>query len=391
MTLEFDGPRLLRPDELRASWRLSAICFDDILDIGEEEAKLPPQFHQAETHLIAHAGKPVSQISIFHTPLKMYDGIAHVGSIGGVCTHPDFRGHGLATRLMEHCTQQLIQGGASLMLISGGRGLYTRLGNVPFGKYAGFTLRAGQLPAAPPGIRLRPITQADIRLGSQLYSSEPVHFVRKFATYERYFRPHEIGYHAEEWIVEQEGQPAAYLLLYIPWDYFGQPGAGMRGVYEYAGSRVALAGALAAALTQPEIREIQALVTWQDTDFIQLLKERGASPQWTSLEDHTVRIINFPALMAGLRPYIQARLSPALQRGLRFEQKGPLLAGDSEGCCVIVRGRDRLELDTAAMTKLVVGAPDNEMNQVLSAPGALAEVVQALFPLPAFLPGLDYH
>ena len=140
--------------------------------------------------MVAHQGRPVSQISIFHTPLKIYDGVIRVGSIGGVCTHPDFRGYGLATQLMEHCTRQLVQGGAGLMMISGGRGLYTRLGNVPSGKYAGFTLSAGAFRppacdrAAAPGKCSRRLA-----LCSRLYHAEPVHFIRPFATFGTYFPP----------------------------------------------------------------------------------------------------------------------------------------------------------------------------------------------------------
>jgi hypothetical protein len=37
MSLEFDGPRLIRHEELPASRRLSRICFSDIPDTGEEE------------------------------------------------------------------------------------------------------------------------------------------------------------------------------------------------------------------------------------------------------------------------------------------------------------------------------------------------------------------
>jgi hypothetical protein len=40
------------------------------------------------------------------------------------------------------------------------------------------------------------------------------------------------------------------------------------------------------------------------------------------------------------------------------------------------------------MTRLVFGAPGWELPE---APGALTEVIQALFPLPSFTPGLNYH
>ncbi len=390
---DFDGPRLLRPEELSASNRLSQICFRDIPASDENEPELPPQYQAGQTFLIAAGGRPVSQISTFLTPLKIYDGIVRVGSIGGVCTHPDYRGHGLATRLMEHCTRHLVASGAGLMLISGGRGLYTRLGNVPSGKYAAFHLKSDAIrrpDAGQPDVRLRPVSAASAAICSRLYHAEPVRFQRNMATFQNFFQPREPGYHAEEWIVELEGRPAAYLLLNVPWKYFGQPGAGVRSIEEYAGSRVALAEGIAAALNQPGIQEIQAPIPWQDVDLIHLLKQYGGRPQWTALEDHTMRIIAFPALMAGLRPYLQSRLEPALRRGLRFEQSGPLLGREGEGCCVISRGRDRLEMDTASMTRLVMGDPYDKLG-TLSAPGALAEIIPTLFPLPSFLPGLDYH
>lgn len=387
---EFDGPRLIRREEVPASRRLSRICFDDLPDAGNDEEPLPPHHEPEETYLFAHDGRPVSQISIFYTPLRLLDGVIHVGSIGGVCTHPDYRGYRLASRLMEHCTRQLVQGGAGLMLISGGRGLYTRLGNVQSGKYATFLLRSGQVPSPPANVRLRPVQPADSALCSLLYQAEPAHFTRPHAVFERSFLPHQIGFHAEEWIVELEGQPAAYLLLSIPWDYIDQPQAGVRSVCEFAGSRVALAGAFAAALSQAGIREIEAQVAWQDVDLIHLLSQAGAQPKWSGLQDHTMRIINFPSLMRGLRPYIQAVLPAGLRRGLRFEQTGPLLAGNGEGRCAIARGPDRLELTTAAMTSLVMGDPYHTLGET-NAPGALTEIIPALFPLPSFLPGLDYH
>jgi len=37
-----------------------------------------------------------------------------------------------------------------------------------------------------------------------------------------------------------------------------------------------------------------------------------------------------------------------------------------------------------------MGNADTEA-KAIQAPGALAEVISALFPLPSFLPGLNYH
>jgi hypothetical protein len=75
---------------------------------------------------------------------------------------------------------------------------------------------------------------------------------------------------------------------------------------------------------------------------------------------------------------------------LRFEQSGPLLGGTGTDQYTIIRGSDRLELDGAAMTRLVMGNTESE-TEPIRLPGALEEVIPAFFPLPSFLPGLNYR
>ena len=132
MSTLFDGPRRIRAEELEGARALSQLCFQSVLpdDVGPPSA--PPR-EAGETYIVAAEGRPVSQVRAFHERLLAYDGLVRVGSIGAVCTHPDYRGHGLATQLMDLCTRRLYEGGARLMLISGGRGLYRRLGFIPGG------------------------------------------------------------------------------------------------------------------------------------------------------------------------------------------------------------------------------------------------------------------
>jgi hypothetical protein len=308
------------------------------------------------------------------------------------------------------------------MLISGERGLYTRLGNALVGRYMGFTADASSTDASsadassadvlsaesgqwkgrstPPDLALRPATPADALLCNRLYQAEPVHFFRQVSDFAKALS-HPDGYiHADQWIIERGGQPVAYLFLGIPWDLMDKSGAGIRHVGEYAGSRVALADALgvimrnAAPPSKQNVRKLSWPVAWQDVDLIQLLSDGGIHGTPISLPEHTMRIINFSGLMEDLRPYLRARLTPGLRRGLRFEQSGPLLGGTtSEGDTTadryaITRGSDCLELDGAAMTRLVMG--DAETCSI-QAPGVLQDVISALFPLPSFLPGLNYQ
>jgi len=394
---QFDGPRLIRREELIASTRLSRICFGGPERINNEEEVLatyvPPR--RGGTYGLIRAGEPVSQISIFHDQLKVYDGTIRVGSIGGVCTHPDYRGQGLATRLLEHCAGQLLKEGARLMLISGDEGVYMRLRNIFQGKYMYFSIKpeqSSQWRSTPANLVFRKATAADALFCGQLYQAEPVQFVRQKADFLRALRdPMSNMYiHADQWIIERSGQAVAYLFLGIPWSLHGGPETGIRHVGEYAGSRSALVDVIPALMKTSNLQELTWPVAWQDLELIQMLLHSGHKGNMTSLDGHTLRIINFSRLMEDLRPILRARLGTNVLRGLRFEQSGPPLGGIGTDRYTILRGSDRLELDGAAMTLLVMGNADTEA-KAIQAPGALAEVISALFPLPSFLPGLNYH
>ncbi len=306
---------------------------------------------------------------------------------------PQYRGQRLAGTLLEYCAQELADGGANLLLISGARGLYTHLGNVPHGRFFNFTARPKALEALPPPARdlsIRRATSADVLACSRLYTAEPMHFVREHVEFAEALQdpPDDIYLCADRWLVERAGEALAYLLLGCP--YGVEPGEGIRYVSEYAGSRTALADVLDLIVMKNGLQELTWQVAWQDVELRQELQRRGYEAEAAPLYGHTLRVINLPAFMADLRPVLRAQVRAELLRGLRFEQSGPLLGGLGNDRYAIVRGEDRLELDGAAMTRLVMGSAEGEEGPV-PLPGALAEVVPALFPLPSFLPGLNYH
>ncbi len=399
----FDGPRLLRREEGPASDRLFRIAFDVPLLTSEQEQALPPydQPRRGGVYVLAHDGQLVSQLLVAHDQLRIHDAVTRVASIGGVGTHPDYRNRRLAGRLLEYAAGQMVREGARVQLISGARSLYTYLGNVPQGRYHRFSIRpatdevrpaaaAGELRPAVAAGELRPVTSADAPLLARLYHAEPVHYVRRHAAFADVLaHPGQDSYlHVDARIVERGGEPVAYLFLGCP--YGVEPDAGIRYVSEYAGSRVALAGALERLCASGDVQELTVPVPWQDFELIQVLEERAYRSTLGPLEGHTLRIVDFPGLMRDLRPLLRARLGANLLRGLRFEQSGPLLGGTGADRYAIVRGRERLELDGAGMTRLVMGSAAREPEPVAPA-GALAEILPALFPLPSFLPGLNYR
>ena len=398
----FEGPRRMRTEDIPGLRQIDRACFGAIADFGQSAdtgAGVQPQPGEAqdETYLIACEGQPVSQITIFHTPLHLFDAVTDAGSIGGVSTLPEFQGKGLATRLLDFCAHRLADDGARLMIISGERGLYQRTGNVPMGRYARFTLTPGLLPSrarlacAERQITLRKPTSADAATCARLYQAEMAHFQRPLSRFSTHFQAQKGPFFADEWVINMAGKPAAYLLLNEPWEAMGRK-AGIREISEYAGSRAALSAALAEIMASHSIQQLHLPIPWQDTDFIQALRDFGLNPQPSSLRDHTWRLLNFPGLMRDLQPVTAARLEADLLERLAFEQSGPLLANiaNEPDRCAITCDGDRLDLSVAEMTGLVLGEANRLPNDFL-APGRLAEILPALFPLPAFLPGLDYH
>ena len=391
---QFDGPHLLRKDELIASEGLSRICFGGS-EIDNEAERLVRyvQPKRGGIYVLTYAGKPVSQIDISHDRIKMYDGQIRAGSVGGVCTHPDYRNRGLASHLLKYCAQQLVDEGVTLMLISGAHGVYTRLGNVPHGRYVNFSIRPGQANQwrpTPSDLAVRRATPIDASICSKLYQSEIVHFIRQESDFSAVLDdPMRNTYvYADQWIIERSGQAIAYLFLGSPWDV--ELGAGVRHVGEYAGSRLALMDALNMIIAKSNLQEVSWQVAWQDIELIKLLQHSGYNGTVAPLYGHTLRIINFPEFMDDFRPLLRERLDKNLLRGLRFEQSGPLLGGIGIDRYTIIRGSDRCELDGAAMTSLVMGSIESETKPIHTF-GTLAEVISVLFPLPSFLPGLNYH
>ena len=408
---QFEGPRRIRRHERSDGTKLFELCFghplasDQVEDVDIEEEHSASQDEGWIVMLPVegpYQGKPVSQIGIDHHQVQFSGCRLQVGSIGGVSTHPDFRGLGLAGRVLTHCTQLLKEEGARLMLISGMRGLYTRTGNVPAMRFHFFQLLAGSSPHSThlPEVILRPYTPADLSVCARIYQSEAVGYLRSLEDYPASFSS------GTAWIVEMDALPAAYLLLHVPWEHRDGPERRVREVFEYAGSRLALAAGFARLLDEesalpdfPPLSELRLSVPWQDTDLVSLLQPTKTAASLETLGGHTMRLINFHALQADLEPYITARLPLRLRSGLRFEQSGPLLVDPDLGPhsadrCAISWENHRLELGTADMTRLVFGDWDtSEFPPLSSLPigSPLLKIIEALFPLPSFQPGLNFR
>lgn len=76
-------------------------------------------------------------------PSKMVIGEAELNtfSIGAVCTHPDYRGQGISTAILKEVYDYIDQARASLLFVSGDRGLYKRNHCYHFGRVYNYEIR----------------------------------------------------------------------------------------------------------------------------------------------------------------------------------------------------------------------------------------------------------
>lgn len=393
MTLEpqFSGPRLMLPSEKAASERLFALVF------GGEDDNIAEVAPGSETYIFTHNGELISQVGAFAERLVV-DGLEiQVASIGGVSTHPDFRGHKLASRLLEFCAERQRQAGTHIQLISGDRGLYLRQGNVPTGRFKRFVLHPEDFDGVEPLAGLRLAQGRDAETCSQIYHGRQAHFVRSESVFHKAFAESRITHQGEKWVVERDGAPVAYLILEVPWEHTDHPDNGERGVFEWAGDGAALARAAVDLTANHGLSQLEIHVPWQDKVVAEMLHYTcpGAETSDVPLPDHTLRILHFPGLMETLRPRFAELVGPKITHMLSFEQSGPPLAGLGDDRCLIKLGDEQLELDGAAMSRLVFGDAASFTTRIdpaaSLAPSVLQEVLQVVFPLPSFFVGLSFH
>src|SRR3990172_2832725 len=125
---------------------------------------------------IVAGNRPVSLVGIHERTTHYPRFTIKVGSIGSVCTYKEFRGRGLATRLMNHCERRMRARGVDLVIVSGGRGLYRRLEYEPAGLERRYVVPASGVEAA--GLRIRDAVLSDVPAMLDLYRKLEVRFER---------------------------------------------------------------------------------------------------------------------------------------------------------------------------------------------------------------------
>ncbi len=310
-----EGPRGCVPGEIGAVVALANRIF---VRAGAGMGRKFPTLFSAENgewlRTFWDGDEPVSLVGVWRAEVLSSFGPLRVAHVGAVGTLPEFRGRGLATALLEDAFRRLHAEGTSLVFISGGRGLYLRLGARRFGRLWRYRALKGQVPG--PGQDLwagivERLTEDELSAVRRLYAGEPVHYLRREDQW-RSLLPAK-GYLPPEGgrglcVVRRAGRIVAYLLHGSP-RRTEAPGSPVRlAVDEFAGERAAVAAALPRLLEESGAEELDLLVQRSDQEMHALLGALGLV-RVAATYSGTVRLLN-----VGVFLDVAGRVRPDLLR-----------------------------------------------------------------------------
>lgn len=296
-----EGPRAARREELPGVIRLSNRVFYPDGRIVMERV-LPTLFAASNAHnlrVVVDDGQPVAMAGMTVNELSMEGVGVRAACFGSVCTLESHRGRGLAAALMEDGFAHAVSQGASLALISGKRGLYTRMHCIDAGLF-----RVAQVDGrarARGRCDVRPWEESDIPTLEALHSREAVRFVRppgEMAVLLRaramFCRP------ARTWVVERAGNIQAYLCVSGPDD---RTGPGVVLSREIAGSREAVLDAAAAVLEAEGAQRLDIEVPASD-ELVRLAAARRLAGRAVGRHG-TLKVIDPPVFLKAIAPRLE--------------------------------------------------------------------------------------
>jgi predicted N-acetyltransferase YhbS len=256
-------------------------------------------------------GRLVSFIGL--VPFIIWIGPAQlqVYALGAVCTHPDYRGKGYAGMLLDSIIKHMEKANSPLLLVSGDRSLYTRIGCVEFGEFTCYTLdeAAAQklVTNQTKDISIRQMEAEDWFALRRLSQSKAVRYEQSLwdlATLIYAEAPASNSDMNNQVLVAEsveDGQVCGYVVVAHS---NGSNARSAAVVVEWAGSTKAVTALLAKAVQAASVKKLEVRIASQETELVQTLEGLEYKRERNS---GTVLITDPELLINQLRPYLENR------------------------------------------------------------------------------------
>lgn len=376
--------RFLGRNDLQEAARLSDLIFRDADQTSMGEA-FPPIFsgNYRSSVGVFEDGKLVSFIGLVPGFIQVGSAQLPIFSIGSVCTHPDYRGHGYAGELLERVFRHIEASDGSLLFISGDRSLYTRNGCHHFGQARKYVLSSatdGQGHAAShTDITVREALEKDrFRVQALSERSAVRHQRSMFETAELmqaealagiYKLKHELV------VAESEGTVAAYAIVAVPGHI---PTEAVPFVVEWGGDARMAAQLFSHAIAAYNLTKLEVTVPWQDKE----LQEALEPLTYTNVRNSgTVKLVNSQRFWEQIAPYLADINKEVLEQLALSNVNG------EDGAADLTIAGETFRLSTDKLISLLFDAEP----ALFEADEHQLAMLQKLFPIPLpYTAGLNF-
>lgn len=373
-----EGPRDARIEDAESLKELVGLVFRETL--WEEYPQLFNEDNLQNCRVIIEDGKVVSHIGMTEQMASIFGCQVGVSCIGGVCTHPDYRNRGFATKAFEDACAKAYAHGIDFMIVSGDRGLYRRAGCRRVGQ--DYSLKVNRNLASrfeSEKYSLKFCTKDDIPIISQLYRAEPIRFIRTREDYERAFDCNFVMNRPSDFIIIQKNDSIrAYLIIQRPRNKEKKT----TQIAEYAGERRSILSSLSLVIDYYKLEDLRLHVYGTDTIMRDLLLEKDADLQ-VSHASGTVLIINYSQFMNRMRPYFENIIGTEKTNELQFLEFDRTYR-------IVYQGDEVVIPDRGELAHILFGTQEEMVAGLFEGSGKATKLSRELLPIPALWYGINY-
>lgn len=344
--------------------------------------KYPQLFNEdnfENLRVIVKEGEVISHVGMTEQWLSVFGCLLRVACIGAVCTHPDHRMQGLATKLFNDACEKAYADGVDFMMVSGGRGLYLR---ADCRTIVGCDFEVQVKPEnrsllKNEDLTIEPCSRRNLSEMAAIYRREPVRFIRRLEDYRwAYACRHVMDRQSDFLMVKKAGSLRAYVIIPRP----DEEKRRVR-ISEYAGERVSIVNSLGLILQLYDLEEITLRIPGYDALMKSLMEERGFQLIPTNSAG-TLRIINFTQLMERMRPYYEEVIGYKKARMLSFHEE--------DGTFLIEYDSEKLTIPNRAnAVQLLFGSKDISLKE-LTTSRRLKRLLKNILPFPVPWYGINF-